>query len=74
MSDGVTVNIKVVYQFEVKARQFTLILNALRKAGGNGEELAAYLESQRSLQSTALVERFKTYSHLEIYNAENGDE
>ena len=52
---------KVKFQFEVSAREWALIINSLKKSGGNGIELAKELEIERVKHFREIERRFKTW-------------
>lgn len=61
MSDSVKIQTNIRFQFEVTVREWALIINALKKAGGQGIALAGELESKRSEHFKEIERRFATW-------------
>lgn len=52
---------KMRFCFDMSGREYSLIINALKKSGGNGIQLASELESFRSNHWKEIMRRYKTF-------------
>ena len=66
----ITITAKVRLCFDVSHREYTLIMNALKKAGGNGIKLASELESFRAKQLNEISRRYSMNIHTKIEGSE----